>query len=44
MRTWMVILLILSCVDFTITFNNSFKFNLSWIVRLLTLILFCTNY
>ena len=48
MRTWMVILLILSCVDFFITFKRSgetvFRFNLSWILRLLALILFCTNY
>ena len=44
MRTWMVILLILSCIDFTITFSNGFKLNLSFFIRLLTLILFCTNY
>ena len=44
MRTWMIILLILSCIDFTITFSNGSKFNFTWIVRLLTLILFCTNY
>ena len=44
MRTWMVVLLALSCIDFTITFGNDFKINLSWILRIVTLILFCTNY
>ena len=44
MRTWMVVLLAISCIDFTITFSNGYKINLSWFIRILTLILFCTNY
>lgn len=44
MRTWMVILLILSCIDFNIIFSDDSKLNLSFFIRLLTLILFCTNY
>lgn len=44
MRTWMVILLILSCIDFKVTFSNGVKVGFSFFFRLLALILFCTNY
>ena len=44
MRTWMIILLILSCIDFNVTFSNGVKVGFSFFFRLLALILFCTNY
>jgi len=48
MRTWMIVLLILSMINFTITLKwsdgSQNVFNLSWITRIVTLILFLTNY
>jgi len=44
MRIWMVILLILSCIDFTIKFSNGHKIGISFFIRLATLIVFLTNY
>lgn len=44
MRTWMVVLLILSCIDFNVTFSNGVKVGFSFFLRLLALILFCINY
>lgn len=48
MRTWLVVLLAFSCIDFTIVIKRGdetpFRFNLSWITRIVALILFLTNY
>ena len=44
MKVWMIILLILSCIDFYVTLSNGKKIGFSFFFRLLALILFCTNY
>lgn len=48
MRTLMIVLMILSIIDFIITLKWSDgsrkSFNLTWITRIVTLILFLTNY
>ena len=44
MRTWMIILLVLSCINIYITFSNGRRWDIGWFIRLATLIVFLTNY
>ena len=44
MKALMITLLVLSCIDFTITFSNGRKCGISFFFRLAALIVFLTNY
>jgi len=44
MRTWMIILLVLSCLEIRVTFSDGKQWSFSWLFPLIALILFCTNY
>ena len=44
MRTWMIILLVLCIPDVCVTFRDRKIYGVTALLRVLTLILFCTNY
>ena len=44
MRTWMIILLVLCIPDVCVTFRGRKIYGVTALLRVLALILFCTNY